>query len=194
MENTTTLLKTKKTAFTFQEVKDILKIPTDAGVKSFLQRAKANGALLNPIKGIRALPVYDKHELACKLKKQSYISLETVLYDAGAIFQSYFNTVTCVAPQTMTYYFENGQYTYSKIKDDILKNPLGIKTYDTYRIAMPERALCDYVYLYPHTMLDNPELFHKRDSLVRLRKFLPMYPKQTRAHMRRILKLTDKDI
>lgn len=194
MDNLTTLLKTKKTVFTFQEVKNFLKIPTDAGVKSFLQRAKANKSLLSPIKGIRTLSVYQKYELACKLKKDSYVSLETVLYDVGAIFQAYFSTVTCIASQTITYHFDNKQYKYSKIKNDLLKNTLGIKEYEHYRMAMPERALCDYVYLYPNAMLDNPEIFHKRDALVRLKKFLPLYPKQTRTHILRILKLTEKDI
>lgn len=50
MENLTILLKTKKTVFFFQEIKKFLKIPTDAGTKSFLQRAKANQSLYNPYK------------------------------------------------------------------------------------------------------------------------------------------------
>ncbi len=194
MDNLSTLLKTKKTVFSFQEVKFFLQIPTDAGVKSFLQRAKANQSLLNPIKGIRTLPVYDHKELACMLKKNSYISLETVLYDFGAIFQAYFHSVTCVANQSINYNFNDRKYTYSKIKEDILHNDLGIKTYDNYRIAMPERALCDYIYLHPTAPLDNPEIFHKADSIVRLRKFLSLYPKKTKEHIRKVLKLTEKEL
>ena len=194
MDNIITLLKTKKTVFSFQEVKEYLQIPTNAGVKSFLQRAKANQALLNPIKGIRTLPVYNHQELACMLKKDSYISLETVLYDFGAIFQAYFHLVTCVSSQSISYNFNDRQYSYSKIKDDILNNDLGIKNYDNYRIAMPERALCDYIYLHPTAPLDNPEIFHKEDSLIRLRKFLPLYPKQTKEHIRRVLKLSEKEL
>jgi hypothetical protein len=189
MENITKLLKTKKSVFTFKEVKETLEIPTEAGTKSFLQRSKKNNALLNPIKGIRTLPVYDDKELACMLKKNSYISLETVLYDFGAIFQAYFHTITCVTAQSISYKFNGNEYKYSKIKDDILNNSLGIKNYDNYRIAMPERALCDYVYLNSNAYLDNPEIFHKDDSIVRLKKFLPLYPKKTREHISRLLNL-----
>ena len=65
MNNISALLKTKKTVYTFDQLKEIFQIPTIAGLKSFLQRAKKDGRLLNPRKGVRTLPVFDPDECAC---------------------------------------------------------------------------------------------------------------------------------
>ena len=143
------LIVTKKTVFTSDEIKNILSNISPETLEKSLYRAKQNGDLLNPYKGIWTLPVYDEKELACKLKKNSYISLESVLYDAGAIFQSYLNTETCVAQSTLDLVINGINYRYNKIKDDLLLNDTFVKQYDDYRIATPERALCDYVYLFP---------------------------------------------
>jgi hypothetical protein len=183
MDNLTTLLKTRRTVFSFQEVKDILQIPTDAGVKSFLQRAKANDALLNPIKGIWALSVYDPKELACKLKKGSYISCETVLFKEGVFFQFYGNTISCVANDSRNYTIDGQYFPYYKIKSSILYNPIGIREYDNYRIATPERALCDYVYLHPNASIDAPESINQ----IRLKQILPIYPRQTALYISKLL-------
>lgn len=187
MNKTTKLIQSNKTVFDYAELQKIFSGPSKKATDQFLFRAKKEGNLLNPLRGIRTLPVYNHFELACMLKKNSYISLETVLYDAGAIFQAYFNTVTCVADNGETIVAENKQYKYTKIKDELLKNKLGIKEYDRYRMAMPERALCDYIYLYPKAHLDNPDAFLKPDQIVRLEKFLPFYPRQTQINVRKLL-------
>jgi hypothetical protein len=49
------------------ELKGILQIPSNDGVKSFLKRAKESQTLFNPFKGFRVLPHYDSWELACKM-------------------------------------------------------------------------------------------------------------------------------
>ena len=83
------LLNSRQTVFTLSELKNHLQISTESGLKSFLQRAKKDGRLLNPQKGIRTLPVYDMNELAGKLFPGGYISLEPVLFQAGVMFQYY---------------------------------------------------------------------------------------------------------
>lgn len=83
------------------------------------------------------------------------------------------------------------QYTYTKIKTELFENGVGIKEYPTYRMAMPERALCDYLYLYPRATLDNPEIFNTPTSIARFKKFLPFYPRTTQNTLRKLLKLQD---
>ena len=190
MTKITTIIKTKKTVFYYEDLHKIFSSLSKKALDQFLFRAKKKWSLLNPSRGIWTLPVYNNNELACMLKKNSYISLESVLYDAGAIFQAYFNTTTCVATQTATFIVNNKQFSYKKIKDNLFKNKLGIKDYDDYRIAMPERALCDYIYLYPKASLDNPQAFSKPDQITRLKALLPFYPKKTTAHISKLLGLS----
>jgi len=187
MSNITNLLKSEKTVFTFQEIKDILCIPTDAGVKSFLQRAKKSRNLLNPRKGIRTLPVYNMHELAGKLFPGGYISLEPVLFAAGVSFQFYGNTVQCVRHKNADIFFNEQNYTAKVIKKSIRENPLCIQEYNGYRKAMPERALCDLVYLRPTAQFDNPQYFQNPQSTSRLQRLLPLYPLTTQKHVRKLI-------
>jgi hypothetical protein len=65
-------------------------------------------------------------ELASKLRKKSYISLETVLQSAGIIFQDYSHTITLVSDNSVSHEIEGKIYQFSKIKDTILANSLGI--------------------------------------------------------------------
>jgi hypothetical protein len=187
MSNITNLLQSEKTVFTFQEVKDILSISTDAGVKSFLQRAKKSGSLLNPRKGVRTLPVYNMNELAGALFPDGYISLEPVLFDAGVSFQFYGTTAQCVRHKNADIIFNNQNYTAKVIKKSIRDNPLCIQEFDGYRKAMPERALCDLVYLRPTAEFDNPQYFQNPQSASRLQRLLPLYPLTTQKHVRKLI-------
>lgn len=183
MNNITQLIKTQKTVFSFQELKEILQIPSEAGLKSFLWRARENKALSNPYKGFRVLPHYNTRELSYKIKPQSYISCETVLFKEGVFFQFYGNTISCVNDRSYQHAIDNHLFVYYKIKDEILHNPIGIRDYKTYRIATPERALCDYIYLNPRGVIDAPESINK----IRLNQILPFYPKKTVLHIRKLL-------
>jgi len=191
MNKLKTLIETKKTVFTIEEIKSIFSGLSKDALQKSLFRSKKSGELLNPYKGIRTLPVYDEKELACKIKNGSYISLETVLYDAGAIFQAYFNTKTCVAKTSGDLTINGINYRYSKIKDSLLLDDTYVKQYDNYRIATPERALCDYVYLFPKSGIDAPEVFHSPNSDAKLKKLLPLYPKVTQERIKNLLDMSD---
>ncbi len=179
----TTLIETGKTIFTNQELKEIVKIPTAKGFESFLYRAKKSKTLYNPIKGYRALPNYEPMELACKIKKNTYISCETVLFKEGVFFQFYGNTFSCVTSDSRYYKIDGRLFPYYKIKSSILNNPIGIRDYDNYRIATPERALCDYIYLHPNGSIDAPESINQ----IRLKQILPIYPKKTALYIQKLL-------
>ncbi len=183
MNNLSLLIQTQKTVFTFSDIKKITQIPTDAGVKSFLQRAKANQILHNPYKGVRTLANYDHYEFAHVLRPQSYISCETVLFQKGIFFQYYGNTISSVSDDSRKYTIDTKKIIYYKIKDTILHNPIGIKQRKHYRIATPERALCDYIYLNPRGTIDAPENI----NIIRLKQLLPFYPHKTGQYIYTLL-------
>ena len=183
MKNLTQLIQTQQTVFTFQEVKKFLEIPTDAGVKSFLQRAKENNSLSNPHKGFWALPHYNPRELACKVNPEAYISCETILFKEGVFFQFYGNTVSCISSRSERFSVDGKYIIYYKMKPSLLQNNVGIRTYNTYRVATPERALCDYIYLNHRGGIDAPESINK----IRLESILPFYPKATILAINKLL-------
>ena len=97
---------------------------------------------------------YNKFELATKIFTPSYVSLETVLGQAGITFQHY-NQIF-VASYTKREITADGQaYSYKRIKDAILTSPAGIESKDNYSIATPERAFLDVVYLNTDYHFDN---------------------------------------
>lgn len=173
------LMITKKTVFTTDEIRNILSEVSPSALEKLLYRAKIDGDLLNPQKGVWALPVYDMNELAGKLFPGGYISLEPVLFQAGVMFQYYGNTVQCVWHKNADIFFNGQNYTARVMKKELYENPTFIQEFDGYRKAMPERAFCDLVYLRPNAQFDNPQYFQSQWSQIRLKKLLPFYPKTT---------------
>ncbi|MEI6118743.1 MAG: hypothetical protein WCP92_06005 [bacterium] len=183
MNNVALLISSKKTVFNNKELKGMFNSYSLNGFNNFLRRAKKNKILYNLRGGIRALPNYDPMELGCKIKPKSYVSCETVLFKEGIFFQYYGNTISCVSNDSRRYKIDNKDFIFYKIKSKILNNPIGIKDYDNYRIATPERALCDYVYINPRATIDAPEGINK----IRLEQILPIYPKKTALYIKKLL-------
>lgn len=103
--------------------------------------------------------VWDKWELANKYKSPSYVSLESVLYRRGVIFQDYSNIITSVSTNTLKKSIDGVELRYSKLKMDILTNPLGVINDRGVMIAITERAACDIIYLSSNFYFDRKELF-----------------------------------
>lgn len=132
---------------------------------------------------MRTLPHYNAYEFSKKFRPQSYISCETVLFKEGIFFQYYGNTISCISSDSRRYTIDDKNFIYYKIQSKIRNNPIGIKDYGTYRIATPERALCDYIYLNPRATIDAPEMINK----IRLNQILFLYPKQTVLIIQKLL-------
>lgn len=170
------LLSTKKTVFSTGELKQLFKKENGSYINTSLQPLKKSGILINPMKSIRSFKEYDILELGAKLKSQSYISFETVLQQAGVIFQTYEYTITLASDNTVTKHVVWADFTYHKIKNTILTNPMGIYNHENkYMIASPERAVCDMVYLYHNIYFDN--LTPLNADLID--ELAPIYPKTT---------------
>lgn len=97
---------------------------------------------------------YNPKELATSLYTPSYISFETVLREAGIIFQHH-EAVFVAGPYSIAKKIGGRFIRFRKLKDVILYNGLGVKQEKNYSIATPERAFLDTIYLFPKFYFDN---------------------------------------
>ncbi|MFZ1019571.1 MAG: hypothetical protein WAN61_01070 [Minisyncoccia bacterium] len=129
---------------------------------------------------------YNAKELATSIYAPSYISFETVLREAGVIFQHY-DTIFAVSKWTKTITIGRQSFTFRKLKDIVLFNPAGIISKDNYSIATPERAFLDMIYLFPNYYFDNlreidwekcenmVKIYDNQQSIKRLNKYRKNY-------------------
>lgn len=116
-----------------------------------------NGKLIRIYRGIYAKDKnYDRLELAARIYTPSYISFETVLRQAGVIFQHY-DTIFAAGPWSKTMTIDKTTITFRKLKDTVLFNSSGIIGGKNYSVASPERAFLDTIYLFPEYYFDNLE-------------------------------------
>ncbi|MBI4975700.1 hypothetical protein HZC20_03405 [Candidatus Peregrinibacteria bacterium] len=99
---------------------------------------------------------YDERELASSLYIPSYISFETVLRDAGVIFQHY-GSIFVACQWSKHLKIDNKNFIFRKLKNEILFNTSGIIFENNYSIATTERAFLDTIYLFPKYYFDNLE-------------------------------------
>ncbi len=97
---------------------------------------------------------YDAKELATSIYSPSYISFETVLREAGIIFQHY-DTVFVASRWSRDLKINKTNLSFRKLKDIVLYNTSGIRLEENYSIASPERAFLDMMYLFPDYYFDN---------------------------------------
>ncbi|MFA6340883.1 MAG: hypothetical protein WCX27_01410 [Candidatus Paceibacterota bacterium] len=97
---------------------------------------------------------YNPKELATSIYTPSYISFETVLREAGVIFQHY-DTIFAASKWPKTMNVDKHTFAFRKLKDVVLFNSSGIEIRDNYSIATVERAFLDMIYLFPNYHFDN---------------------------------------
>ena len=161
------LYKDKRTVFSFQEIAMITGEPDAARLKQRISYYVRTNKLINLRRGIYAKDTYFPEELACKIYKPSYISLEYVLQKAGAVFQ-YNPVITVVSYLSRKLNVDNHQIQYRKIKDNLLYNSAGITMNETgASMATPERAFLDKIYLDKEYHVDAATVLNK-DELMKL--------------------------
>lgn len=147
-------LRSDKTVFSF---KDIALIWEDSGPAT---RVRINyyikkGDLFRIRRGFYAKDKnYDKFELATRIFTPSYVSFETVLGQAGLIFQ-YYNQIFSASYLTRQINADGQQYSYRKIKNICLTDNSGLQNQGQYSIASPERAFLDTIYIHKDYHFDN---------------------------------------
>lgn len=149
------LIKSKKTVFNVKELSFLWDINNSKYLKTKIHYWTKNKKLICIKPGIYVLDFqYDKYELANKLCVPSYISLETILRQAGCVFQ-YSTEISSVSYLTRDFCYHDTNYSYRKIKESVLFNRQGVLNNDLYAIASVERAFLDMIYLNKEYYFDN---------------------------------------
>ena len=143
---------------TILTTKDIALIWGETNTANLLAKIKyyaKQGSLIRLTRGVFAKnKEYEVKELATSIYTPSYVSFETVLREAGIIFQHHDATFVA-SPYPMIKKIDGHTIVFRKLKDSILFNGLGIKKEKGYSIATPGRAFLDTIYLSPKFYFDN---------------------------------------
>lgn len=169
------ILRSTDTVFTFKDIfliwEDTDKKATISAINYYVKTAN----LYRIRRGIYAKDKnYNKFELANKIYTPSYISFETVLAQAGIIFQFY-SQLFIASYLTREIVIDNQKYCYRKIKDEILTNQTGLEFKDHYWIASAERVFLDLLYLNKDYYFDNLSPLDKE----KIFEILPIYKNKT---------------
>lgn len=143
-----------ETVFTIHEISQLFPNISYESLRDRLHYFTKIGKLLNLHHGIYAKKEYLPFELANKIYKPSYISLETVLVKTGVVFQHY-ETIFLASYLTRTLKVGGVNIQYRQIKKEILTNTEEVEEKTGYFIAAPERAFLDAVYIYKNYHFDN---------------------------------------
>src|SRR4030067_1886291 len=156
MSNVINILhKTNKTIFSANDLRLLWSISNKDLLKSRIQYYVSKGDLIRITKGMYALDdSYSPGELAASIYTPAYLSFETVLREAGVIFQNYERIfVASYISREIT--IRATKIVFKKLKPAILVNPFGIIQEANLAKATPERAIFDSLYLNPNFYFDN---------------------------------------
>jgi hypothetical protein len=149
------LYKSPKTVLNIKDLALIWEETDYNNLKAKVAYYAKTGTLIRLTRGVFAKDRnYNPKELATSIYTPSYISFETVLREAGVIFQ-YYETIFVAGTWPKNIKIAESNLTFRKLKDSILFNPDGIKNDGGFSIATPERAFLDTLYLYPKYYFDN---------------------------------------
>lgn len=161
----------KRTVFSLQEIAILVNEPDSQKLKQRVNYYVRTNKLLNPRRGIYAKDNYSLEELACKVYKPAYISMEYVLRKSGVIFQ-YDSRVTAISYLSRSITVDENELVFRKIKNEILFSSLGITTLSNgVSIASPARAFLDTLYLNKAYYFDNIAGVDKNEII----KILPIF-------------------
>ncbi len=168
------ILNDSRTVFTLPDIAMLVGETNFESINSKLNYYVKTNKLSRPRKGMYVKNNYNPLELACRLYTPSYISLEYVLQQAGIIFQ-YDITITAVSYLSRRLSIDNNNYSYRKIKNEIVVDTAGIEQIDNINIATPERAFLDTLYLNTNYYFDNLRLLNQQLIF----ELMPIYKSKT---------------
>jgi len=149
------ILKSNNTVFSFKEILLASGESNPALLRRRIYSYIKNGQLYGIRRGLYAKDKnYNKFELATKIFIPAYVSFETVLAEAGVIFQHY-SQIFVASYQTKEIDCDGQIFSFKKLKTNILNNNSGIENKGFYSIASKERAFLDIVYLNKDYHFDN---------------------------------------
>jgi cell division protein YceG involved in septum cleavage len=150
------IIESGSTVFSAEDLAKILQIENRKYLALVIYRMAKRNEIRRIKKGLYVFQDrYDPLELANKLKRPSYVSFEYVLFKKGIIFQDFSNIITSASNNTLIFSLNRKTFKYFKLKDEILTNPIGIERENNAIVAVPERAICDTIYLRGNIYFDN---------------------------------------
>lgn len=165
------LYSDRKTVFTLQEIAMLVDETDFNKLKQRINYYVRANKLKNPRRSIYTKKEYSVEELACKIFKPAYISLEYVLRKAGILYQ-YSSQITAISYLSRTINIGKNEFVYRKIKNELLYNTTGIVMSDNgISHASPARAFLDTLYLNKEYYFDVLERLDKEE----VNKILPVY-------------------
>ena len=154
MKHFAKILQSKKTVFTYDDLSLLLWISNRETLKSFFVRGVKEWLLIHASQWIYTLKNLNIYELWNKMKKQSYVSFETILKKEWIIFQDYSKRIFFASDNSIIKQSQDTIFQYCKLKNSILTNPIWLINMWSYMIATKERAICDRLYLSPDYYFD----------------------------------------
>ena len=149
------IFRSKSSVLTFKEILIATSEDKPHLLKRRLHYYIQKGELYSIRRGLYARDKnYDRLELATKIFTPSYVSFETILIEAGIIFQHY-NKIFVATYQSKEIECDTHVYSFRKIKDSILTNSTGLENRGNYFAASKERAFLDVLYLNRDYHFDN---------------------------------------
>ena len=149
------ILRSNKTVFTTEDIALLWHEPLSPKTLVRINYYVKQGELIPLRRGIYAKDTnYNKLELATRIITPAYVSFETILAREGVIFQFYM-PIFVASYTTRQLLVDKQVYTYRKIKQEILLNPLGVEHTNDTSSAVLERALLDTLYVGALSYFDN---------------------------------------
>lgn len=159
------LYRTGKRLFTSGDLMLIWQTDNPNSLYTTIKRYVQKGFLFRIYKGLFSivpLTELNKYELGAKLSGgYSYLSVESILVEAGIIFQNS-GQITFAAESAKKLELLGYFYRFRRLQDAYLFNPAGIINKTTHFQASPERALADYLYFNPKAVIDNKLIDYKK--------------------------------
>ena len=183
------LYKSPKTVLNIKDLALVWGQTNPDNLKSKLSYYVKTKVLIRLSRGIFAKDEnYNPKELATSIYVPSYISFETVLREAGMIFQ-YYETIFVASKWPKNLKVDKYDFTFRKLKDKVLFNSSGVINDGGFSVATPERAFLDTIYLYPKYYFDNlsginwkkcfelVKIYGNKQLIKRLNKYFQQYAK-----------------
>lgn len=190
MDNTLAkLFQSSKTVFTSKELALIWNETNPNNLKAKIYYYVKSGTMRRLWRGVYAkAPDFEPKELATSIYSPTYISFETVLREAGMIFQ-YYETIFVAGPWTKELTVDKYKFNFRRLKKTVLYNPTGVVTKNNFSMASPERAFLDMIYISSEYYFDNldqldwekcfelVEIYDNAQLIKRLKKYQKKYAK-----------------
>lgn len=149
------LLRSRMTVFSIKEIALLWNSPATNATQVRINAYVKRGELIHLRRGLYAKEKnYNRLELATRIYIPSYVSFETVLAQAGIIFQFY-RAIFVASYLSREIGVDRQIYSFRKIRDSVLTDPAGIENKENYSMASKERAFLDALYLHANYHFDN---------------------------------------